>query len=654
MTPLDHQLLAEFAKNHSESAFGTLSERYLGLILNTARRRTGNQSLAEDTAQRVLCILAKKAASLSKQERSLGPWLHRTTLYEASKVMRSESSYQKKKTLLKAELNASQTNVEPQHLDALPHLDQALNHLSAADREILLLHYFEGLTFEQISTQVGRTLAATQKRSQRALQKIASILQRKGVTLSLTALASLLGSEFSQAASPALVKTLTTQSLSSTSSNLPFLNLSPQLLCALASIAVTIPILHQEQKISLTKKQLSATSPATSTPTKSSTLRGSRQNQGTILSTTKLSQLDPFALARAYHAAQKKNNIGIYEIESYLENLSEEELHKILLACTSPDLPPIYQDPFLYALVRESFRKNPLRTCQTLVDLAQETPPLDHIGYIDNEIENWTAQNPDQATRWLQEQLELQTLGSLTHSFSRAGRIVTRQLTQLIKDRPNAVFDYLTQIPESARAEIIGRAFNESYYNHSKNTVSLDKVEYGLALADLLPSEGRHSILFPLATRAFYENKNPTAGLENLISHSSLKEGDLQHIFQSGAANLTNQLNPNSSQIPAQVLQDFETWLFQETANASSLIANALGSSAKRPTDPEVQHWKDRQPLVIAEYLQHQHSQSYLVESDESLEEAFLLAESIPESDARDQTFLHLQTLQETKKTPTR
>jgi DNA-directed RNA polymerase specialized sigma24 family protein len=60
------QLLAEYAKSGSESAFRELATRYFGLVYSTALRLVGGDThLAEDVAQTVFSDLARKAQALS-------------------------------------------------------------------------------------------------------------------------------------------------------------------------------------------------------------------------------------------------------------------------------------------------------------------------------------------------------------------------------------------------------------------------------------------------------------------------------------------------------------------------------------------------------------------------------------------------------------
>jgi hypothetical protein len=69
--------------------------------------------------------------------------------------------------------------------DALPHLDAAIDTLPEADRHVLLLHFVYEMTFPEIARRLGKSAAAVQKQSRRALENLQRILGKRGVTLSL-------------------------------------------------------------------------------------------------------------------------------------------------------------------------------------------------------------------------------------------------------------------------------------------------------------------------------------------------------------------------------------------------------------------------------------------------------------------------------------
>ncbi len=67
MTELnDHELLAQYARTQSEAAFATLVSRYLNLVYSAALRFTGDPHHAQEIAQVVFIILARKAFSLRR------------------------------------------------------------------------------------------------------------------------------------------------------------------------------------------------------------------------------------------------------------------------------------------------------------------------------------------------------------------------------------------------------------------------------------------------------------------------------------------------------------------------------------------------------------------------------------------------------------
>ena len=63
-----------------------------------------------------------------------------------------------------------------------PVIDDALHALSELDREAVLLRFFQGRAFAEIGAALRLTEEAARKRVERALDKMAGALAKRGVT----------------------------------------------------------------------------------------------------------------------------------------------------------------------------------------------------------------------------------------------------------------------------------------------------------------------------------------------------------------------------------------------------------------------------------------------------------------------------------------
>src|SRR5260221_14428464 len=71
----DYQLLRRYAGGGTlaQAAFATLVSRHLALVYSVAVRRVGDRHIAEDLAQAVFLVLAKKAGRF-KRRTNLSEW----------------------------------------------------------------------------------------------------------------------------------------------------------------------------------------------------------------------------------------------------------------------------------------------------------------------------------------------------------------------------------------------------------------------------------------------------------------------------------------------------------------------------------------------------------------------------------------------------
>ena len=205
-------LLAEYARNGSDAAFRELVTRYVDLVYSTALRLVKSDThRAEDVAQTVFVDLARKARTLPEDVK-LGGWLHRDTCLVAGHTMRSERRRQSRERQA-VEMYALQNHSEADFSRVAPILDEAINELGEEDRTAILLRFFEQHDFRSVGQALGSNEDAARMRVTRALEKLANLLKRRGVTASSGALTVVLGANAVQAAPVGLAVTISTAAL---------------------------------------------------------------------------------------------------------------------------------------------------------------------------------------------------------------------------------------------------------------------------------------------------------------------------------------------------------------------------------------------------------------------------------------------------------
>jgi len=203
----DMDLVRQYARTGSEAAFSELVRRHLDLVYSVAFRFVGNSTDAQDVAQAVFIVLARKAAGL-KDRTVLTGWLYETTRFTAMRALRNRARRRAREQ--EASMETHLTNSEDENVwqQLEPHLESAMARLSAVDRTLLALRYYEHRTGEEAAEALNITAAAAHKRTHRALEKLRGHFLRRGIALSTAALASCLAANSVQAAPVGLAKTI--------------------------------------------------------------------------------------------------------------------------------------------------------------------------------------------------------------------------------------------------------------------------------------------------------------------------------------------------------------------------------------------------------------------------------------------------------------
>jgi RNA polymerase sigma factor (sigma-70 family) len=204
----DMDLVREFAERNSEAAFAELVRRHINLAYSVALRFTGNSPDAQDVAQAVFIILAKKAVSLRGRTVLTG-WIYETTRLTALQFLRSRTRrYQHEQEA------HMQSTFENQTADEIwpqmgPLLEEAMSRLNEKERTLLALRYFENRTSEEAASLLGIGEWAARKRSARALEKLRKYFSKHGVNSTTAIIAASISANSLQLAPMALTKSVT-------------------------------------------------------------------------------------------------------------------------------------------------------------------------------------------------------------------------------------------------------------------------------------------------------------------------------------------------------------------------------------------------------------------------------------------------------------
>ncbi len=202
----DAELLATFARTHSEAAFAELVQRHVNLVYSAARRQVnGDDHLAKDVAQMVFTDLARKADSLARRE-SLTGWLYTSAHFAAVKIVRGENRRRDREENFMREPIA-ETAPAADWEQLRPMLDAVMHELKEADREAVLLRYFENRSFAEVGAKLGLNENAARMRVERDLEKLRGNFAKRGVAATAS-LAAVISANAVQAAPVGLAATI--------------------------------------------------------------------------------------------------------------------------------------------------------------------------------------------------------------------------------------------------------------------------------------------------------------------------------------------------------------------------------------------------------------------------------------------------------------
>ncbi len=184
----DRELLRRYAAEHDEAAFAEIVRRHANLAYTTALRvLNGDAHLAQDAAQATFAGLAAQAGEMGDLS-TLAGWLHTCARHHAMKAVRTERRRRFREQEAFA-MSDQTTPPEPTWEQLGPMLDEAVNQLAPADRDAVLLRYFENKSHREVGDALGLNENTARMRVERALDKLRGYFMQHGLPVSSASLA---------------------------------------------------------------------------------------------------------------------------------------------------------------------------------------------------------------------------------------------------------------------------------------------------------------------------------------------------------------------------------------------------------------------------------------------------------------------------------
>jgi RNA polymerase sigma-70 factor (ECF subfamily) len=176
----DAELIAR-VRARDEGALAALYDRFGGLVLTVALRVVGERELAEEIMQDTFLRCWTGAETYRPDRGQVSSWLMRIARNRAIDVLRSRShrARRNERTSLDAAGEASHP-AGPDEAEAIATrqaVAAALAALPKAQRRVVELAYYGGMSQSEIATQLGEPLGTVKSRTRAAMEQLRTSLR---------------------------------------------------------------------------------------------------------------------------------------------------------------------------------------------------------------------------------------------------------------------------------------------------------------------------------------------------------------------------------------------------------------------------------------------------------------------------------------------
>jgi len=172
--PSDGELLQRVGDG-DRSAFELLYKRYARAVLGLALRRLGDRGRAEDAVQETFASIWRSASSYKPERGPGAPWLYAVARHAIVDRFRARTEAPAEIPEMVADEAGPAERAESSFVSWRVH--RALEDLPAAERTVLELAYWGGLSQSEVSEYLNVPLGTVKTRTRTGLRRLADLLE---------------------------------------------------------------------------------------------------------------------------------------------------------------------------------------------------------------------------------------------------------------------------------------------------------------------------------------------------------------------------------------------------------------------------------------------------------------------------------------------
>lgn len=184
---LDDETLVRLIVQARAEALSALYDRYGRLVFSLALNSVGDPAAAEEITQDVFLRVWQRAHQYHADRAKVSTWLTSIARHRAIDQLRRRGSRSEQHSVAWSELppDAEPSVNGPEHVAFLTlereRVRTAIAQLSAEQKQVLALAYFQGLTHSQIAEALALPLGTVKTRVRLGMQKLRDLLQEDPV-----------------------------------------------------------------------------------------------------------------------------------------------------------------------------------------------------------------------------------------------------------------------------------------------------------------------------------------------------------------------------------------------------------------------------------------------------------------------------------------